>query len=123
MHPQQTAASHRARELYPDGAARLVPAIRARRFYSARKFLIRLVNTEPAPNTAQQEPEAADWRLENALRTECTKIANRIAYRTGQHPQEVNTALRRAGFPPRAECDLEELQRLRDFLTEWEATL
>jgi hypothetical protein len=59
QYPQQTAASHRARELYPDGAARLMPAIRARRFYSAHKFLTRLVSTEPAPGPGQLRELAA----------------------------------------------------------------
>jgi hypothetical protein len=52
-HPQQTAASHRARELYPDGAARMRPAVAGRRYHAANSFIDTLLAADPRPSAQQ----------------------------------------------------------------------
>jgi superfamily II DNA or RNA helicase len=66
------------------------------------------------------EPRA---RREKMLRDEIKTLVGKVAHRARIEPQEVNGDLLRQGFPPRAKCGLDELERIRTALAEWLAEL
>lgn len=62
-------------------------------------------------------------RQEKMLRSEVETLARKHAYRAGVDAREVNTALRRAGFPPRAKATIEQLEQMLDTLARWHGQL
>lgn len=58
-------------------------------------------------------------RQEKLLRAEVESLARKYAYRKKVDPREVNTALRRAGFPARAKASIEDLHKMLETLARW----
>jgi endonuclease/exonuclease/phosphatase family metal-dependent hydrolase len=75
--------------------------------------------THPAPT----EVVTPRHRQEKMLRSEVETLVRKHAYRAGVEPREVNTSLRRAGFPPRAKASLDDLRSMLDILARWHGEL
>lgn len=75
--------------------------------------------THPAP----AEVTVPRHRQEKMLRSEVETLARKYAYRAKLEPREVNTALRKAGFPPRAKASLDDLRGMLDALARWHGDL
>lgn len=80
--------------------------------------------TSPTPATAPVQPEETPLhRMRKVLRGQVETMARKYAYRAKLEPREVNTALRRAGFPPRAKATVDELQQMLETLAKWSSEL
>lgn len=62
-------------------------------------------------------------RQEKMLRSEVESLSRKYAYKAKLEPREVNTELRRAGFPQRAKATIDELQRMLETLARWHGSL
>lgn len=63
-------------------------------------------------------------RREKMLRGEIKTLVGKLAHREGCEPKEINTDLMaRKGYPPRAQCSIDDLERIRADLAEWLAAL
>lgn len=78
---------------------------------------------QPRPNPAPTEVVTPQHRQEAMLRKEVESLARKFAYRAGVDPREVNTQLRKAGFPPRAKATIDELKKMLDTLARWRGQL
>lgn len=78
---------------------------------------------QPRPKPSPAEVITPQHRQEKMLRSEVEALARKFAYRAGVGPREVNTALRKAGFPPRAKATLDELKKMLDTLAYWHGKL
>ncbi len=80
--------------------------------------LLRQQASSPVP-VVVSEFEQPRHRREKMLRSEVESLARKYAYRAKVEPREVNTALRRAGHPPRAKATIEQLEKMQDTLARW----
>jgi superfamily II DNA or RNA helicase len=62
------------------------------------------------------EPRA---RREKLLRQEITALVGKVAHRARLEPQEVNADLLKRGYPQRAKCTIDDLERMRADLAAW----
>jgi len=58
-------------------------------------------------------------RQERLLRSEVERLVRRVAWRGGVKPQLVATDLLKAGFPPRSQATIEQLQDMERLLSKW----
>ena len=102
-------AEAKARELNipPMYAVNLIPVV-----LSEQEPVAEVVITPAAP-------AAPRHKREKMLRSEIKTLANKIAYRARIEPQEVNTDLLKRGFPPRAQCGIDDLERIVTELSAW----
>ncbi|MGC4885674.1 DEAD/DEAH box helicase [Micromonospora sp. DT227] len=83
---------------------------------------------QQAPEVNPVRPPATEiitprHRQERMLRAEVEALARKYAFKAKLEPREVNTELRRAGFPPRAKASINDLQRMLDTLARWHGDL
>lgn len=71
------------------------------------------------PSQAGTGDEMPRHRREKLLRADINTLAGKVAYRTGDEKQEVNTRLLREGFPQRDKASPEQLEQIRDRLVRW----
>lgn len=71
----------------------------------------------PAPVSQPIPAPVPQHRREKVLRGEIDTLAGKYGYRAGIEKREVNTRLLRAGFPARKKCSIEQLERMREWLT------
>lgn len=86
--------------------------------------LIPLLRQKEAPtHPAPAEVVVPRHRQEKMLRSEVESLVRKHAYRAGVEPKTVNTALLRAGFPPRPKASLDDLRAMLDTLARWHGAL
>ncbi|MEU0548411.1 DEAD/DEAH box helicase family protein [Micromonospora sp. NPDC005979] len=79
---------------------------------------------QQAPEAAPVHPPATEvvtprHRQERMLRAEVETLARKYAFKAKLEPRQVNTELRRAGFPPRAKASISELRGMLNMLARW----
>ncbi|MEU5965905.1 DEAD/DEAH box helicase family protein [Micromonospora parva] len=79
---------------------------------------------QQAPEVSPVHPPATEvvtprHRQERMLRAEVETLARKYAFKAKIEPRQVNTELRRAGFPPRAKASIHDLKRMLDVLARW----
>lgn len=85
--------------------------------------LLRQPTEQAAPPVAPGEPATPRHRQEKMLRSEVESLARKYAYKAKMQPKDVNFALRKAGFPPRAKATIEDLKRMLETLAYWHGEL
>ena len=64
-------------------------------------------------------PDAPRARREKMLRDDIKALVGKVARHGSIHPQEVNRQLLASGFPPRGQCNIEQLEAQRAHLSRW----
>lgn len=88
----------------------------------AMNFLTYMREQVPPPaGEGRQREEIAEprHRRERMLRQDIDSLAGKVSYRTNTDKKQVNTALIKAGFPPRGKASVEQLEAMRDELARW----
>lgn len=74
---------------------------------------------QPAVTPEPKAKVTPRHRYEDQLRGEIKSLSGRVAHRSGATYKEINVAVRKAGFPPRDQCDIPQLEAVRDLLAKW----
>ncbi len=72
----------------------------------------------PVPFAAEtaEAPIVPQYKAERMLRSELDALVGAVARNRDQEKKDINIMIRTAGFPPRAQCSMAELERLKQYL-------
>jgi superfamily II DNA or RNA helicase len=89
--------------------------------YAANLVPVVLAEGQPVAEVLVTPPPPVEPRAkrEKMLRGEIKTLVGKIAHRAQIEPQEVNVELLRQGFPKRAACSINDLERIVTVLGEW----